>query len=91
MEEETGVSNSYLSQLESGKIAKPSPQILKKLANFYSISYNWLMDLAGHPAITTERKIKLFKTSSGVEEISPKEEKELLEYLRFLRSRRSRR
>ena len=34
VEEATGISNAYLSQLENGRIAKPSPNILYKLSEF---------------------------------------------------------
>src|SRR2546425_6893236 len=44
VEEATGVSNAYLSQLEQGKMTKPSPQILHKLASFYGVPYEKLME-----------------------------------------------
>lgn len=42
------ISHPYLSQLESGKNKKPSPEIIRKLANGLNYSYNELMDLAGY-------------------------------------------
>ncbi|MEM2112129.1 MAG: helix-turn-helix transcriptional regulator, partial [Candidatus Bathyarchaeia archaeon] len=59
VEEKTGISNAYLSQLENQKISNPSPRILHKLADFYEISYGNLMELAGYPSplsSTTEVK-----------------------------------
>lgn len=44
----SGVSNSYLSQLENGKRGIPSPEILYKLAPVYKIPYKELMLAAGH-------------------------------------------
>lgn len=44
----SGVSNSYLSLLENGKRDIPSPDILKKLARVYKISYTNLMNKAGY-------------------------------------------
>jgi len=35
VEEKTGISNAYLSQLETGKIKKPSFDTIKKLYNLY--------------------------------------------------------
>lgn len=35
VEDATGISNSYLSQFESGKIRKPSNSVITKLINFY--------------------------------------------------------
>ncbi|WP_142829013.1 helix-turn-helix domain-containing protein [Planococcus soli] len=42
------ISHPYLSQLESGKNKKPSPEIIRKLADGLNYSYNELMDLAGY-------------------------------------------
>jgi transcriptional regulator with XRE-family HTH domain len=48
VEKETGVSNAYLSQLESGKAEQPSPHILHKLAGYYGVHYSRLMEAAGY-------------------------------------------
>lgn len=50
VEKATGVSNAYLSQLERGDAVKPSPDKLARLANFYDVSYEQLMVLAGYLA-----------------------------------------
>jgi transcriptional regulator with XRE-family HTH domain len=88
VEEKTGISNAYLSQLENQRIANPSPQILHKLADCYDISYEHLMELAGYPVEVSNKKRVLFRASGKSEEITPEEEKELLNYLRFLRMKR---
>ena len=44
----SGVSNSYLSQLESGQRAIPSPDILKKLAPVFKAPYEKLLVAAGY-------------------------------------------
>ncbi|MBC1238811.1 helix-turn-helix domain-containing protein [Nostoc sp. 2RC] len=49
VETQTGISNAYLSQLETGKIRSPSPAILRKLSDFYGISYISILELAGYP------------------------------------------
>lgn len=89
IEDKTGISNAYLSQVENGKICKPSPSILFKLAKFYGISYENLMNISGYPVIASDEKTLFFRSSRGLEEITKEEEKELLEYLRFIRLRRS--
>lgn len=48
LERSSGVSNSYLSQLENGKKGFPSPDILEKLASPLKVSYTELMDKAGY-------------------------------------------
>lgn len=44
----SGVSNSYLSQLENGKRGIPSPDIIKKLSKGLKVDYNELMIQAGY-------------------------------------------
>ena len=50
VERATGISNGYLSLLETGAARKPSPEFLEKLANAYGASYELLMELAGYRA-----------------------------------------
>lgn len=93
VEEKTGISNAYLSQLENNKIANPSPSILHKLANCYNLSYSYLMQLAGHPvpeeSINNKKGISpSFRLSNNFNNLTKEEEKKLLEYLQFLRLRK---
>lgn len=46
--EKTGISNAYLSQLESGKRNNPHPEVLKKLAKFYEIPVIEFLKKAGY-------------------------------------------
>lgn len=48
--EDTGISNGYLSLVERGAIPSPSPKYLKALADRFSLAYEELMALAGHPS-----------------------------------------
>lgn len=95
------VSNAYLSQLENGKIAKPSPNVLHTLATLYGVSYAKLMERAGYisPADTTEHEQRVHGRSSralkhgraatfAVENLTSEEEAELLKYLAWYRSKR---
>lgn len=88
VEKAVGISNAYLSQLESGKIKQPSPSILHKLAELYEISYPEVMKLAGYPVLD-EAKNDPAQTSfaSRIGPVTPDEETALVEYLNFLRSR----
>jgi HTH-type transcriptional regulator, competence development regulator len=85
------VSNAYLSQLENGRISKPSPNILHSLAKVYGIAYEVLMEKAGYITVASSRseserhgRIPTF----AHENLTAEEEEELLKYLAFLRSRR---
>ena len=86
---ENAVSNAYLSQLEHGKITKPSPNILHSLARVYGAPYETLMEKAGYIVATSERlrgaKHGRVATFAG-KNLTPEEEDELLRYLGYLRS-----
>jgi HTH-type transcriptional regulator, competence development regulator len=90
VDEATEVSNAYLSQLETGKITKPSPHILHTLAGFYRVPYESLMERAGYFTTRTEsdserRSGRL--PASALADVTKDEELELLQYLNFLRSK----
>ena len=90
VEEATGrtVSNAYLSQLENGHIAKPSPNILHSLASVYGVPYEVLMEKAGYVIAKADRakgakhgRIATFADKN----LTPEEEEELLKHLAFIR------
>ncbi len=91
VEEATGkaVSNAYLSQLENGRIRKPSPNVLHGLAGVYAVPYETLMEKAGYllppegRAGGRRRRLAAF----AIDDLTAEEEAELLKYLAFLRSR----
>jgi transcriptional regulator with XRE-family HTH domain len=98
VEEATGkeVSNAYLSQLESGKITKPSPHILYSLSTALGVAYESLMERAGYivPAATRVEGQPVETEKHGraatfaIENLTAAEEKELLDYLTYVRSKR---
>ena len=90
VQEATGhaVSNAYLSQLEHHKIKKPSPNVLRSLADVYGVPYETLMEKAGYPLPDTggqggRRRLAVF----AIDDLTAEEEEELLKYLAFLRFR----
>jgi transcriptional regulator with XRE-family HTH domain len=100
VEEASGVSNAYVSQLETGKITKPSPDILHKLSEAYgarlprnspvACSFQKMMELAGH--ILPDKKQSGARRGRlptfAKEELTEEEEAELLKYLAFIRMRK---
>ena len=92
VEEASGksVSNAYLSQLENGKIRKPSPNVLHSLAEVYAVPYEALMEKAGYllPTQNTSGQRKRLAVFA-IDDLTAEEEEELLKYLAFLRSRTS--
>ena len=87
---ERKVSNAYLSQLEHGKIKKPSPDILYELASVYEVPYSTLMKKAGYPheAEDFNTKNEMRATIFSKDKITAHEKEELIKYLAFLRSSR---
>ena len=88
VERATDVSNAYLSQLESGKIRQPSPLTLHKLAEFYGVGYEMLMEKVGYPGPGKSSKEQMSSVAYKVGDITNDEEVELLNYLKFIRSRK---
>jgi transcriptional regulator with XRE-family HTH domain len=85
------VSNAYLSQLESGKITKPSPHILYALSAALSVTYETLMERAGYivPAATRNEGQKHGRAATlSIDNLTKEEEGELLDYLSYIRSKR---
>jgi HTH-type transcriptional regulator, competence development regulator len=95
VEEATGkaVSNAYLSQLENGKIRRPSPNVLHSLAQVYAVPYETLMGKAGYlpPSDGTSEGQRGGRdgrlTACAIGDLTTEEDEELLKYLAFLRSR----
>lgn len=82
------VSNAYLSQLETGKISKPSPHILFALSTAFSVSYETLMERAGYIAPTQDRATgaKHGRAATfAIENLTPEEEQALRDHLAYLR------
>lgn len=87
------VSNAYLSQLENGKISKPSPHVLYSLSSALDVSYETLMERAGYIVKVDKRaeESKHGKAATfSIDNLTPEEEKALLEHLNFLRWQRNR-
>jgi transcriptional regulator with XRE-family HTH domain len=81
------VSNAYLSQLEKGKIRKPSPNILHGIAAVYGVPYESLMEKAGYLVPSTRPGPRRRIAAFAIDDLTAEEEEELLKYLAFLRSR----
>lgn len=92
VEKATGkaVSNAYLSQLEKGKIQRPSPNVLHRLAEVYGVPYERLMEKAGYllPRAGAAGGRRKRLAAFAIDDLTAEEEEELLKYLAFLRSRK---
>jgi transcriptional regulator with XRE-family HTH domain len=88
VEEKSGVSNAFISQLESGKVKQPSPLMLYKLAELYGVPYETRMERAGYPIF--QKRTPATRSASAVFHrlggITAEEERALFDYLAFMRS-----
>ena len=94
VEEATGgeVSNAYLSQLESGKVRKPSPHILYALSTALAVPYEDLMERAGYIAPSSSRPpgTKHGRVATyAIENLTAEEEKALRDHLGYIRWQRN--
>jgi transcriptional regulator with XRE-family HTH domain len=91
VEDATGISNAYLSQLERGEAQKPSPDKLQTLAKFYDVPYTDLMRAAGYLQKTelTEgsgnQRVSAVQAALMSEKLTPDEEDAVVKYIQFLR------
>lgn len=84
-----GVSNAYISQLETGKIHEPSPHILFKLSRLYKVPYGTLMKDAGYPLPEKVRQpVWATRLGARVGPISREEEDDIVAFIEILRSRK---
>lgn len=93
VEEEAGISNAYLSQLERGEAKQPSPHWLYKLATYYNVPYESLMALAGYIdeqkiAAGARRPLSTLERLLMSANLDPGEESEVISYVEFIASKR---
>lgn len=91
VERATGVSNAYLSQMETGQVAEPSPRKLQALAEYYGLSYDTLMNSCGYSATVPAGKLNRsgkteVRTFMG-EELTADESAAVAKFLSELRGR----
>ena len=87
VEIQSGVSNAYLSQLENGKIKKPSANTLYKLSELLEINFDDLMVAAG--IVEKKRESTNSFSFSSEQNVTKEEEAELLNYLKYMRYKKN--
>ncbi len=91
VEEATGISNAYLSQLERGDAQKPSPDKLQALAKFYDVPYEDLMRAAGYlkrsenPGSNGKENTSAVQAALMSADFTPDEEAQIVKFIQFLR------
>ncbi len=88
MEEETGIKNAHLSQIETGAIDRPAPNLLYELAVAYDLDFKKLMRLAGLTKRNDANRGAMLNAAFRVlDELSPAKQAEAVEYLEKLRNK----
>jgi transcriptional regulator with XRE-family HTH domain len=91
VEKETDVSNAYVSQLENGKAEQPSPRVLHKLAGYYKVPYNRLMEAAGYiqpPRNGQPSGPGSLQAALMASDLTENEENTVAQFIQFLRLQR---
>ena len=87
----TGISNGYLSQLESNAVRQPSPHHLHKLAETYGLDYARLMQLAGYAVARQVGAVMggaVTPGFPGLEELTEEDRRKIQAYIDDLRDAR---
>lgn len=85
------VSPGYLSSLEAGKYADPSPFKLKALAHIFNIGYELLLNKAGyldHASNKIKQDANFTLMLKEVESLTPTERESVVAYIDFVKTRR---
>lgn len=86
-----GVTNGYLSQIESGQIKQPSPNVLYQLAQAYGLNYRDLLVRASHrvptdPPVGSQEDVGI--PLRALSDLTEDERKQVTDYIAWLKSRR---
>lgn len=87
VEDKTGISNAYLSQLENDKIRKPAADTLYKLSEIYNVDFNYLLQKAGLVEKNKHSNQLVGRFIFSKDNLTSDEQEELVRYLQFIRNR----
>jgi transcriptional regulator with XRE-family HTH domain len=89
VERRTGIHNAHLSQIETGGIERPAPNVLWTLAELYELDYRELLRLAGHvetaPADEAAKRSPVGAALRAMGDLTPEEQLEVLEFIEELK------
>jgi hypothetical protein len=85
-----GVSTADSSQLERGKLEKPSPNLMHSLVEVYVVPYEALRERAGYLLLSQSHGCRPTRlAASAIDDLTAEEEEELSKYLAFGRFKAS--
>lgn len=89
VEEQTAIKNAHLSQIETGAITRPAPNLLYELAVAYDLDFKKLMRLAGHTTHTGANRGAMMNAAfRALDELTPAQQAEAVAYLEGLKTTR---
>jgi transcriptional regulator with XRE-family HTH domain len=90
VEDKTGISNAYLSQLENDRIKKPAADTLFKLSEIYKIDFNYLLQKAGLVEKNKTGNHSVGRFIFSKDNLTSEEQEELIRYLQYIRNKNKR-
>jgi HTH-type transcriptional regulator, competence development regulator len=88
VEQATGISNAHISQIETGVIERPAPNLLYELAAVYQLDFKKLLGLAGlTKKNAAARGARLNAAFRALEDLTPAQQAEAVAYLEGLRNK----
>lgn len=90
VERRTAIRNAHLSQIETGRIARPEPALLWELATLYEIDFDRLLAAAGLATGDSApgHRMRMTIALRALDELTAEEQDEALRYMAELRRRR---
>ena len=88
VEQATGISNAHVSQIETGAIERPAPNLLYELATVYQLDFKKLLRLAGlTKRNNSARGARLNAAFRALEDLTPTQQADAVAYLESLRNK----
>jgi len=81
VQERTGILNAHLSQIEKGRIRRPDPALLWRLAELYSLDYGLLAQWSGYTPAQSNSDAEL---GAAIRMLQDLDERDLPEVMRFV-------
>jgi transcriptional regulator with XRE-family HTH domain len=92
VERRTGIQNAHLSQIETGVIERPAPNVLWTLAEVYALEYHHLLRLSGHVQ-TAARAMPGAVVGQALRtmgDLTPEQQKQVLDFIHEIRTSKGR-
>jgi len=91
VERRTGIQNAHLSQIETGGIERPAPNVLWTLAQVYGLEYHELLRLAGHVEVAARATpgAVVGQALRTMGDLNSRQQKQVLDYIKKIKKART--